>query len=686
MQFTLTNHGESPYDLKNIKSFPSKFTTFDKAGTTCLNTLNANESCQYSISFHAPVDQNEQGKLYDIGLEAYSHSKEISSSYSSIFVTLGSLPTKVVVLYNSDATHTIYPVIETSRKIKDVIAHIDNPDTWLMTYFGHQKTAPIYTSGVYRVYVGGLKGIAPHHYAMVAVPLYSEFKEKQKNNDLYIDWWRGTRIYMYDNPSVVLVRMGQQDKALAKNTFVSALQDTRVCEIGRDVSGCHNVKSVVYQDKLNTSFPNNDPMQLIEYTFGSDGGNNYKWNAIPVDYDISYVDNIYLGLALGRVNYLDRTLGWVGTDMPISTFQDKIKNSLLMNPNTDDLWPKYIDSERIEKSLKNHNERAQIKVPSLAVALQDLHAGLPIHEKASNGLNFQLNRKANDGHWVNTSLSSQWQFIKDIQNAWRQAINTRDGKIIWDAFEKNYNKNCPNSQKQLTLSFALTRIIGFVDFANCMDEKQKSYNYPLPDSKTPEGKALINAYHRIMYANPALNPWVAFIHQQMGLKYAYGFSIDDAYGNVETIGDGVVVDVSGNDGLENHDQQLPVKQTIAVHYSPVNLYEIHDAVICGNKVQGNTQSKGTKVISYKNTSPIYLSELTDNKCVLSFNGTRVQDNKDFKVTVKLPNISQSISEEAFSDLFHKNCKDTLSGLFCRTIVVNKNPDAQGFLFDITFPA
>ena len=60
-------------------------------------------------------------------------------------------------------------------------------------------------------------------------------------------------------------------------------------------------------------FPPNDPYQLTEYTLADviKGNNNWNLNIANVDYDISYVDEAYLPVAMGPLGNPD--VGWIGS-------------------------------------------------------------------------------------------------------------------------------------------------------------------------------------------------------------------------------------------------------------------------------------------------------------------------------------------------------------------------------------
>lgn len=694
--------------------------------TTCGTQLSSHESCIYALTYTSPSDITKSGTLSDIKLQVNVTSLGIIEASTTTFIANGAanlqngstpiaIPAKVIILYNDDPTHTIYPVIETSRKIVD--QNVDNPDTWIMSFLNETSTN-IYTKGVYRIYVGGESGILPEHYAMISVPFYSEFSSTPPNGDKYIDWWRGTRIYVYDNPVATQFRMGRVDTIVQNSKLIDPVKNSKICfgSVYNQVS-CHDTPSVVYQDKGNTSFPNSDPMQLMEYTLGSDGGEgNFKWNGTAVDYDISFVDNLYLVAAVGKVDYSDNTLGWIGSDARISYLQQLAQSRPFMGLTPPQgLWPMYIYSTEVTKILESSPAAGQVKIPSSIDAMANPYAGFPAGETPSNGLPFAFNRLQANNQWMITSNTSPLQFQQKIISSWSTAItNNADAQLIWSAFESNYAVNCPSPQRQpLTLDFAVPYMVGFVQFSQCVGGESIINKTPLPNSKTPEGKALLNAYHHLMNETPGqtVNPWVDFVHNQLGLAYVYSYSIDDAVGNVETTGDGMIINVSGTTGVTNKQAMLPADKTMVLSFGglPLNAYVYASATVCGLPVLGETQvdqESSTNPIrpAYHgigivgNNYPIYLPAASNGKsCNITITGKTLlplADHGGHSYNPGTPvhasfTVSNAVyprspaGAAALTNSMKASCTDNIGNLFCQGL--NASSTSDSLLYTIAFP-
>lgn len=651
---TVSSDGNVHSDLGNV-SIDSGF--IDACGKTIL----PGKTCNYHVKYTAPVNgvQNA-GKLVDVSLNVGYDGGNIKGSSTTLIadgtmsLQAPNVPVKMLVIYNDDPTHTIYPVVETSRKLPDASGGVGNPDTWLSVYLAQpgQPTGNIYDYGLYRVYVGGKGGVPPSSYAIIALPLYSKFDKphhvkdlnpKYAGDDNYIDWWRGTRVYLYDNQVSIKNRMNKFD-FLVTDAFTQ-LQNTRICKLEDNKQAtCNYVASTVYQDKNNASFPNGDPAQLLEFSIGGDGGGDpangkpYKWDGINVDYDLSLVDSIYFLTTEEKIDYATPTRGYVGESTSIDQVQSEIHNSTFFKSlNANNLWPKYIMSKLNQPVLDSEGLGNDVKLPSGYAALADIHSQFFAAESPPDGMpNFALNRKDSSGSWINQNESSTWGFQNGIAQAWQNAINNAndpnnaDAEKIWTAFAKNYHENCPltslDSNNISDVFFAAPFMNGFVQFSVCKDPKIEPHiaGVPLPNTQTTAGVELINAYHHLFRLGNVqeMNPWVNFIHNDLGLVYVYAFSIDDKLGNVQTPGDGIVMDISGTTGLENPNQQLPDGETVHInpgsHVNDADPYYITGANICGVKVMGQ-QLPNVAYPTVSGDMPIYLTEIGMGKtCQVTF--------------------------------------------------------------------
>jgi hypothetical protein len=205
-------------------------------------------------------------------------------------------------IFNDSKVFNIYPVIATPTNDADEwlqgAAQILDSQKVTLTY-GHKF--------VYRVYINPTVGIVPHGSVTVTLPLCSQLAANPDptKSDQYINWWNGGRVYIYENlkslgePPAELVADFTKDQANPVSPLTLTPRPSCV--------GCSGVPNPpIY--KSETALPPNDPAQLTEYTLtGLDKGNK-KINPDPtwqlilkiVDYDISYVDHVYLPGAMGR--------------------------------------------------------------------------------------------------------------------------------------------------------------------------------------------------------------------------------------------------------------------------------------------------------------------------------------------------------------------------------------------------
>jgi len=72
-------------------------------------------------------------------------------------------------------------------------------------------------------------------------------------------------------------------------------------------------------------------------------------------------------------------------------------------------------------------------------------------------------------------------------------------------------------------------------------------------------------YQSLPNSKYVFNPWVNFIHSDKfaNIRNAYAYSVDDAVGNIQADGDGIIIDVSSTKNLEN---QSPADTPIDISY------------------------------------------------------------------------------------------------------------------------
>lgn len=407
-------------------------------------------------------------------------------------IAVNKIPAKVIAFYNN-STETIYPVIE---------APILSPvDPWLQAGFLITDTATytFQSTKIHRAYVNATNGIPPGQKVLVSVPFYSELVGNPSGGnvpDQYVDWWNAMRIYIYDVQSN-LINQYNADSANPVTLFTAGPG----CISGPVCSGPLSVFSST------TGVPTNDPQQLTEYTFAdvvTSVGTPYPIDYTHVDYDYSGVDQIYLPVAMEP--YGSSLVGYTGTVIDLLTFRNNMGTFL-----SDTGWPVYsgLPYPRIPGAYNVVVNNPQLTEP----------------EKTNTSNAFLA--------WWNTCFTS----VADPLHSQCLQVN--------DLFQKNYNVCSAGSPTQLDL---IQHIYGWVSFTSC------GLN-PLASTPGADYPASESAYHTLQYAfhpdyTGDFNPYVQLVHTALGMN-VYAYSIDDAVGNINTIGDGVVIAVGGGTGLSN---------------------------------------------------------------------------------------------------------------------------------------
>lgn len=418
----------------------------------------------------------------------------------SFFNFYAQIPTKTIQIYNN-TDEVIYPILETPEL---------GVDLWLQAQFGQTNIGSnVYASNrIYRVYINQNNGILPHSSVTLSVPFYSQLTQNPTPNipNQYIDWWNGVRIYLYDDKTA-LNNVYNQDKANLIFPLTPGISCQNSCDPIVIFSSDHGL-------------PLNDPYQLVEYTFC-----NINTQTIPyqiftdfVDYDLSYVDHAYLPIAMEPYN--NSSVGYTGTIQDLPTFRN-----ILNKFAADKGWPHYVQTPQYQN----------IRLPG--------------------AYNMLIGVDLNDQN----SIAKQ-----NIENLWTNCVNNPSSNtlcqnitIVAGLFNKNYqnylNFPCLN-HIPLTLDLILQHVYGWVPFNECASNGFDNALYNTPGVNYTNA---VNAYHDLQYSyltnrTNEFNPYVELIHGQYYLNMdAYAYSIDDAVGNINTIGDGIIITVGGSFGLAN---------------------------------------------------------------------------------------------------------------------------------------
>ena len=412
-------------------------------------------------------------------------------------VAAGPVPMKTIKIFNNSPSR-LYPVIETS---------LTPADEWLQGIFRATNIVrDTYAhTQLYRVYILPQAGIAPGASAVVKVPFYSDLVANPKADkpDQYIDWWNGVRVYLYDDGAAVAKQL-KLDKPITPLTKSITCGATSTCG-----------PLTVYTGTV--GLPVNDPDQLIEYTFAdvvTGEGTPFRYDLTHVDYDISYVDQVYLPVAVEPLN--NKSVGFIGSVQDTPGFRGALNRFLTATPG----WPTYVGTPPYP------------------------------HPRIPGAYNVFIG---------GTDITKPGLAIDQMLENWRTCTKPNDRraacvpyKEVNDFFQMNYAKylklTCTPHLKQ-TEKLLIQHVYGWVPFnENCVNASSAN-----PLKETPGYKTIINTYIDLQYTPPGVfNPYVEFIHGRnyLGMN-AYAFSIDDAVGNMNEVGDGLVIAVGGKPGLDN---------------------------------------------------------------------------------------------------------------------------------------
>jgi hypothetical protein len=508
--------------------------------------------------------------------------------------------TKEIRIYNNAGQRTLYVVWQGSIQLQPAIGCAQG-DSWLQNAFN--DVANCYTvNNTYLAYVNPVSGIKPGEFASIQIPWWS--KTTDGGVDKAVDWWRASRIYIFDDQTALNESYLNSDK-----TPAPLAAPVISCTTG----GIANNKCVpnelqIYRVKPGSSagVADHTPMQLNEFTFGDIPNTGLKnCNAPPpdpncslnVNFNVSYVDHVYLPIAIGPIRTAKDT-GYMGTTMPRGDFQRALKtfagcDTVALHCNNPTKWPVF-NNPLVQGQPKY--PLAGVKLPSTLAAFNYyMSPGVDTHQ------NPILLPSSNDpGSWP-TPVPTTLQ-----QTATNWSICTGNAppsvcpqSFLYDAIEDAFNLNyqsylntCPADKRPAFLQpkpnsnparpinqFAFWRNVhGWVEFESlgCPIVTQGRVKLPVsslppspPQPKGQAGSAPIN-YIALQYnwnQDPApaprlwFNAYTRFIHgtpAQGGVQAnAYAFSIDDAASVMNIGASGLIVAVGGPNGLENTSQFPP---------------------------------------------------------------------------------------------------------------------------------
>lgn len=480
-----------------------------------------------------------------------------------------------VVIYNNSGDYNIYPLLSFPGQ---------SPDEWLQAFFevpkADIKTKTYPSASTTRLFVNCCgdnvkNGIKPGGSVTIKLPLYSPLVnsiDPTKPNQL-IEWWQGGNVNIYQSTD------GKPPQA-----FLNLWNDSTKKEppIKSGPARClAPATCTIYSVTTGNPLPN-DPQQLVEFTLGAAPGNKDKdkpgqpyflFDPQNVDYDVSYVNTAYLPVVIEAVGN-DRQ-GWVGAPAAIFKFYDTVNKFL-----KSDLakgWPLLIGSD---------GKAVQGKIPS---ALEIFLSSLTVSNDFSK-----------DGQWVNPPKFSPAPAnsapITAMINRWAKCNQGDTDPICpklndvtklllanFNNYLTYYSKNGPNgdwecdqrqsphpAKKPMTDLQLLQHLYGWQRFGeHCNAKANQLYDTPGwddPANKAQNYQKTKNEFDDLQYWVNVLqrkygvfHPYVALIHgpDYLNAPYTYAYSVDDAVGNVQTFGTGVIIAVGGTQRLPNPDHATP---------------------------------------------------------------------------------------------------------------------------------
>jgi hypothetical protein len=402
----------------------------------------------------------------------------------------------------------------------------------------------------------------------------------------FIDWWQGGGINIFRGPKT----------STAPPTIVQA-HWTDDNNKNRGVTPYSNPPTCSANCSLHffvapSSIANWEPQQLIEYTLGAAPANPHRANAnqpfylwVPdnVDYDVSNVNYAYMPAAIEPYgNTLINTccaIGWVGSTASIEVVDTALDNWRASSLGAD--WPLYLD----QSSTTNPKSTVPRKVPSALEIFLNYNSfndtsnyspapsqSAPIIRMktlweacTSFGKNYNICGRMKD---VTSLLQANYDHYVSVYNTkketWTKEWGCKAPPVIlseqvmlahlygWGPF--NADSGCRANVNLLEQTPGYTDPNGPNYYANVKKEyDQLQYWFKVLDGQYGQWSDST----RPDYGQFDL--FVALVHGQeyMNAPYTYAYSVDDAVGNMQTDGTGLIIAVGGPQNLPNPNHVTP---------------------------------------------------------------------------------------------------------------------------------
>jgi hypothetical protein len=460
----------------------------------------------------------------------------------------------------------------------------------------------------------GENGIPPNGSVTITLPFYSPLVQniiadpdtKTEIPAQFINWWQGGGINMFQalasdgKPPSYLTEFWKADNdnhnAVAPGSAtLGAKANPPTCGAGCSL---HFFRAPSAVDSW-------APNQLIEYTLGAAGpdGNagalkpaapNFLWVPTNLDYDVSNVNNTYMPAALeidgNRLVGTCCAIGWVGSIASLETVFKNIgdwSKSSLGNG-----WPAYIDQHhkpntvagKVPSPLElfpNFNNTANFNpapansqpFKNMKLLWEQCYEGKVLPIPAICGRIGHINTLliVNYNKYLNTYNASlaptrdkTWHDVWGCElpavaleeipllahfygwQPWNAESKCRaDVNLLWQT--PGYQPGDPGFKEGDPLH-------DYTPVKREFDDLQYWFNYHLADGDNAPGD--YGQWDNRSASNYGqFDPYVALIHGKefMNAPYTYAYSVDDAVGNYQADGTGLIVTVGGPQGLPNPD-------------------------------------------------------------------------------------------------------------------------------------
>jgi hypothetical protein len=581
------------------------------------------------------------------------------------------IPMMTVKIFNDSAAYNIYPVIAfpgapfngTDEWLQGFFG-VSWADRNTKTYPNSIGTTRVYVNCC----ASGQNGIPPGGKVELKLPLYTPLfpPDSKFPNGVdptkpgqVIEWWQGININLFQSnitsnkpPAALVALWSDTDKLTTPVVFTQKGEPycapTGPCKL-------NFFKSSQPGKSLGNPLPK-DPQQLVEATLGANSANSkasdqnptaprWLFNPTNVDYDVSYVNSAYLPVSMEPVG--NDKVGWVGAPNRIADFYSKVQ-LFLKTPKVGQQWPLYLDG------VGGNGKAVPGKIPSvLDILAQDV---------ANNP------DASNDGQWIaktcpTTSppkpLVCGTHFapyppdsapIKALVDAWKKCqqggndtfctyVNDTTKLLLanFDNYVANYKKKPPGwecntdgqhsnphplDRAHLTDLQILRHLYGWSPFSEYCGAKanllEKTPGYAADNSAGYQ--KVKNEFDSLQYSIDVSNgkygvfdPYVAFIHGPtlLNAPLAYAYSVDDAVGNVQTDGTGMIVAVGGLENLPNPDRNTP---EVHVDFAYQSLSNLHKFLYYGKCTKDPKTPVNPDFSSF--SVPVGVTDLVSN-CVFS---------------------------------------------------------------------